>query len=559
MARKKVFLRTDLSSVESTLNPPGDLPFRTVDISRPVTTIIKFGPQFRGGRAKFDFGRWYGLGIDAITCACQQQIERFLAKQDAELEILTTHTYCLNTKGFLNYAALHRTALGRDLTLSDINRTFIDGYIASLNDGRRSILTQKSRYAAVRAVLRTLCDRGLIEEVRVGDDATFPRNPFPGAHKHAKGETPLSKSERSAFAHAVKTEAMRIFDNSPDLTSELFSYVVLTIALHTGRNTWPLLEMGRNCLRAHPKANTQFLVLYKRRGHSTTKVAIKADRVDEKLIESLPSIRPSVARLIVRAIELTEPLCQEAPEHLRDRVWLLRIPTGPNRGGIKSLSDDQLHYATKALVSKYNLTDTNGNPLKITVGRLRKTFVNRIFEILDGDIVATAAAAGDTVSVVDVNYLRPGEESQKNWKFLGKTLVQELLGGTVGATDRTPVGQCSDPESGDYAPKRHGEICMSFLNCLRCRNYVVTGDDLYRLFSFYWRILRERSNMPHKRWQRQFAHIVRLIDRDVIEHGITKKIFKRDVVEREKKRAQHNPHPFWHTDTILTDLANLAT
>ncbi|MCA8323785.1 hypothetical protein [Burkholderia cepacia] len=462
-------------------------------------------------------------------------------------------------KEFLNYVVLLRTALDRDLTLSDVNRSLIDGYIASLDDGRRSIVTQRSRYTSVKAVLRAISARGLIVEVPAGEDATFPLNPFPGTHKYAKGETPLSKSERSAFARAIKAEALRLFDNAPELTAELFSYVVLTIALHTGRNTWPLLEMDRNCLRAHPKENMQFLVLHKRRGHSTTKVAIRADRIDEKLIESLPSIRPSVAKLIARAIELTEPMRAHAPEHLRDCVWLLRIASGPNRGSIRPLLDHQLHYATKALVKKYNLTDADGKPLKVTVNRLRKTFINRVFEILDGDIVATAEAAGDTVAVTDVNYLRLGEESQKNWKFLGQTLVQELLEGTVGATDKTPVGQCSDTKAGDYAPKRGDEICVSFLNCLRCRNYVVTGDDLYRLFSFYWRLMKERTNMNAKRWHRQFAHIVRLIDRDVIEYGIATKAFRLDVVEHEKKRAQLNPHPFWHADTILTDLANLAT
>jgi hypothetical protein len=87
---------------------------------------------------------------------------------------------------------------------------------------------------------------------------------------------------------------------------------------------------------------------------------------------------------------------------------------------------------------------------------------------------------------------------------------------------------------------------------------VVTADDLYRLFSFYWRVLRERATMDVRRWKKQMAHIVRLIDRDVIEAGVSKGIFKQSLVDRERQRALDDPHPFWRTDMALTDLSSLG-
>lgn len=95
---------------------------------------------------------------------------------------------------------------------------------------------------------------------------------------------------------------------------------------------------------------------------------------------------------------------------------------------------------------------------------------------------------------------------------------------------------------------------MSFLDCLRCRNYVVTGEDLYRLFSFYWRIYRERERIGKVTWKRNYAHIVRLIDRDVIEPGIKKKIFKLAEVNAARELARTSPHPFWSLDGILESL-----
>ena len=99
---------------------------------------------------------------------------------------------------------------------------------------------------------------------------------------------------------------------------------------------------------------------------------------------------------------------------------------------------------------------------------------------------------------------------------------------------------------------------MSFLNCLRCRNYVVTGDDLYKLLSFEQRIWKERSRMDKRKWSKHLAHIPRLIERDVINQGIEQKKFKPADVETARARAKQNPHPFWLADSLIGDLESLA-
>ncbi|MBN3799408.1 hypothetical protein [Burkholderia sp. Ac-20392] len=560
MGKRKVFIKTNLDTpgVEHVRDAAGTVVI-PADAIPPEITVVKYGPSIGAGTRAFDFAPWYGVGIDAVTYACQRQIERFLDKQDLELSPLTVRTYCVNgLSGFLRYLTMLSTALRRDLTLNDINRETIDSYLGFLKDSGVAKVTQSRRYSSTKAVLGALCQRGLIHEILAGDSATFPFNPFPGVTRNSKGEQPLPKEQRKAFARAVKTAVMPIFSDDVEHTSELLAFALLIIALHTGRNTWPLLEMSPDCLRPHPKDDVLFLVLYKRRGHSTSKAAIRAD-FDRPQIESMATVRPTVARLIRRVLDLSSRLRHEAPAHLRDRVWLYRMQT-PGRGvgavgDVTALNPGTLERAVKTLVKRYELVDTDGKPLRVSVSRLRKTFVNRIYEILDGDVVATASAAGDTVKVTSTSYLRPGEDAKKNWKFLGATLVQELLTNTIGATERTPMGRCSDSKNGEYAPKRNGATCMSFINCLRCRNYVVTGDDLYRLFSFYWRVLKEQARMEPKRWRRQFAHVVRLIDRDVIDAGLAKGVFKKAIVSVERERARVAPHPFWRCDTILGDIA----
>lgn len=551
MAKRKSFRKTDLSvpKVDHTRDLSGRV-LIPVEAIPPPTTQVTFPRNPRGVRS-FDFARWYGVGIDAITYACQRQIERYLAKQDADVEVSTVVSYCCEgLKTFLDFSVLRAAALCRPLTMADIDRDAVESYLGFLRSSGTKTTAPITRYRTTKPVLLALGRRGLISLVESGDKATFPRNPFPNGARKAKGEAALPRAQRQGFSQAVKTAVMPLLEENAEGTGELLAYALLIVALHTGRNTTPLLEMVPDCLRSHPREFTQFLVLYKRRGHSTSKVAVRAESAAKRAVESTPIVRPTVVRLIERTIALTAPLRADAPEDLKERLWLYRRTSGRGRGCVTALTDNTLAKAIKRLVTSHGLLDTNGHPLRINVSRLRKTFANRIFELTDGDLGTTAIALGNTPQVAGRNYLAPGKDAQKNWRFMGQCLVEEMQNGTLGATERTPMGRCTDGQYGQYAPKESGATCFSFLNCLRCRNYVVTGDDLYRLFSFYWRVLGERSRLSRGRWKREYSHIPRLIDRDVIAEGLDRKVFKQSAVDEARERARRDPHPFWKTDSI---------
>lgn len=554
MGKRKVFVKTAL--VRAQAEGPADIEWSEAS-SRPRKTVVEFG-QSASTRRRFDFSPWYRLGIDPIVLACQQQIERFLDKRDADVEVTTIIAYCAEgLRHFFHYLAARSAAMTRPLTLADITRDTVDGYLLYLRDGELSRSTQHLRYSLVKSVLLALGRRGLFTLVDSGNEATFPSNPMPGSGRHGKAEAPLPRTQRQAFAAAVKTAVMPLLSGDDEPTGTLLAYALLIVALHTGRNTTPLLEMPVDCLRAHPKQGAMFLVLHKRRGHTTYKVALRSARSNDRTAESTSTLRPTVTQLIHRVIELTGPLRQEAPTALRERLWIYRSRRIDEPGTITALTSSSLRQAIGKLVADHQLQDAGGQPLRLNVGRLRKTFVNRIHEILEGDLVATAAAAGNHPHITERYYLRPGEASQRNWQFMGQCLVDELRSGTLGATERTPVGRCSDITTGEFAPKHDGALCRSFLNCLRCRNYVVTGDDLWRLFSFYWRVLRERPRTDPRRWHQQLAHIPRLIERDVIAAGLAGNFFTPTQVDAARERARHDPHPFWAGPTILSDLEAL--
>ncbi|WP_137819861.1 hypothetical protein [Pseudomonas sp. 2FG] len=552
MGKRKVFTKTDLSipHVEHSHDATGNITILPEAIP-PIKTTVEFERNTSNARS-FDFARWYKAGIDPITYACQRQIERFLAGQEGGLTVTTVVSYCTTgLRNFLDYCVLRAVAFDRELTLADINRDLIDGYLGYLTGLCVTTTGQKSFYTKTKPVLLALGRRELTPLLTSGDAATFPNNPFPNSKRKVKGETALSKREREAFAVALRLALKPIWTDDVTVTADLLVFALLVVALHTGRNATPLIEMGRNCLRSHPKDNNVFLVLWKRRGYNTSKVALRAKPDTERLLESTPSVRTSVECLIRRVMVLTEHLDADAPEDLKGRVWLFRSRTGKDAGKVTPLTKATLSWATSCLIAEYGLTDSNGEPLRINVSRLRKTFANRIFELTDGNLATTAAALGNTMRVADQNYLAPGEDARRNWQFMGEVLVQELLTRTIGATYReTPMGRCADPVNGQYAPKREGATCMNFMNCLRCKHYAVTAEDLYKLFSFYFRVLAERSRMDKRRWARDYAHIPRLIDNYIVAEGLRRGTFKAASVQAARERSRALPHPYWSVDLI---------
>lgn len=480
------------------------------------------------------------------------QIARFLAGQDSNVNVITITGYCrTGLRPLLNYLLTYATALGGKLNLIDINRNLVDAFLAHLAGKSISTNTQKNIYNSAKAVLMELGKHKIIKIVHSGDNATFPPNPFPNSNRLMRGESALSKKERIQFTQAIRKEISPIWKDNIEVTGHLLACALILVALHTGRNTTPLLEMRRDSLHNHPKDGSVFLVLFKRRGYNTSKIILRDSSTERRTVESTPTINNSIGELIRRVIEITKEVAIKAPEHLKDRVWLYESKARQMMGKTVELTSQNLDRAFRKVVSDHNLIDANGLPFRLNISRLRKTFGNRVFEILNGDIVATAAALGNSPKVTGDHYLKADEASKRNWRFMGEILVKELLSNTIGSTHKeTPIGKCSDLVTGQYAPKQAGATCLNFVNCVRCKHFAITSDDLYKLFSFYYRVYQERQGMDKRRWAREYAHIPRLIDDYIITEGLTRGIFKKLDVDNARKRARSAPHPFWSADLI---------
>jgi hypothetical protein len=524
-----------MAKLRKLFNSPEILPDKTGfvgatkwDLSVPQNTIIKVGNHF-------DFSPWYHQGIDEIVSACQQQIAHWANTCDGGYSIRTLRSCCYNgVKHFLNFLILLTSVLKRDLFLADINRDVIEQFIQYLAQQDLEMTSQEFIYTSMKMVVKGLCKRGFINRSNC-----FPKNPYPSINRNKRSNKALSNGERNQLAQALRKELSALTNpNETELTSYQLACCLLAIALRTGRNTTPLVKMKIDCLQDHPlKENRKLMVVFKRRAGKTHIVSMRATQE----IETMTTIMPDVISIIETVIAKTAAYRLNLAPPEKDRLWLYK----QEKGKIAFLTEDMVYLFAKKLVGTHNLHDTDGNPLKVTISRLRATFINRLWVLSGNDPVITAKLGGHTLKVSNDHYLQATPDMQRNHKFMGDVLVQELLEGSFGkASDNTPVGKCRDPLYGDKAPK-NGEHCTNFLSCFRCQSCVITGDDLYRLFSFYWLIVKERNAIGARNWGKVYAHIIRIIDRQIALQ------FPADKVETARNQAKADPHPFWRNCELL--------
>jgi hypothetical protein len=498
--------------------------------------IVVF-PKNNHGRKSHNFSAYKGRGIDSVVTGCKKQIDRFIEGRDRQIAFTTIVGCCTSLPHFFDCLAAIAEARGEQITLAAIDRSVLISFLQRLAQSGMNIGGQKKRYDFVKLVLSAMDSRSLLS-IR----SNFPKNPFPNSNRLAKSFKPYTTRERTDIARALKFEVANTLDQQPgELTSTNVACCLLAIALRTGRNETPLLEMELDALRPHYKSGMRTLVLRKRRS------ARDWNLPQPEWTEEGGAVLAGTVRIIERMKELTAPLREDAIGDDKVRLWLFRSAAQKNSGKVISLTKATLHYASKQISIHHNLRDDDGKLLSINLKRLRKTFVNRVYEISGQDIAVTAKAAGHTPKVAATSYLTPDKQSQENWRFMGEAMVDDLSSETP--LKKTPAGRCKDQYSGEYAPK-NGATCISFINCFRCASYVVTPEDMYKVLSLYRLLVHERARIGRSKWKRLFGNVIRTIDRDIIAEGVRKGLLTDAVVEEARRKAEVEPHPFWASSKL---------
>ena len=290
-----------------------------------------------------------------------------------------------------------------------------------------------------------------------------------------------------------------------------------------------------------------------------------------------------VLTLYREIVSLTEPLMTEVLPGLSNRLWLYR-QTGSGRDTktrVKVLTIHNYFVSAQRIIKRHDLLDEDGKPLHLNISRLRKTFAQRMWQLTGGDVVALSEKLGNTPAVAGQTYVAVTPEMEANFRRIGHIMhadwagklddvaflaeftretgisAEQLKRIAVG-DNNTGVGRCTDPLHGGKAPG-DGTLCTRWVECFHCQNQIVMESDLYRLFSFYYLLLKERNFISRSRWDELYGKIIHIIDHEIITPNLRtrknpKGCFEPYRVQKYRAEAEANPHPMWRDRTILGEV-----
>lgn len=496
-----------------------------------VVVLLPFNPR---GRSKLDLTADLGHGMDAWVIGAAEACRRRVASG-----IFAPATVIFHVAGLQVFFRFLRETkpVPFPASPSDLTEHVATRFIAWLRLGYPRGNAAKNHYAGFRATVQILAEYGRMPKAVA---QRVPPGNFKGVMKKSiDGDGALSQGEMQRLAQALKSDLADIYHGRfAGSGADATAVMLLIIAMRTGLNTTPMLEMPRDCLRPHPFMPGMMLIdTIKRRASGAQSTAVN----QTKHQESATAVRMDAVAVLRMALAKSEQLAAEAPGDVADRVWLYRVDA--ERGGhVSHLTQVKLGVRIKALVSRHHLVDDDGGVLGLTLGRLRKTMENRLWRLTDGDIIAVSAAMGHKPSVADAHYLSVDTKMKAEGAlFLSGEFTAKLRHpGMV----ETPTGSCQDSLHGTLAPKDGSNHCDKFTKCLGCPSFALVGEDqdLHRFFSFQKFLEVDALSYAGHEWSGWREQRESLM---VSMEGIAVQHFGSEAVERAKQKVAAAPHPFW--------------
>lgn len=479
----------------------------------------------------FDSRKFLGKQYDDIVLTTFLTIARLLDSaiktRQQSLSYTTLVSYC--TMGLVHLYAycdhLIKSKLFCTITCVDITAEFIVGFEEFLQ--RKKIDTQRHIFSRVKKVL-TERELGI-------NPLWFPVNTFAGRSPEKPPRSIcFTPREHMALKNALSNEIRKILSGEKSLTREELCICLLTLADKTGANLQPLWELDTTSITKHPfHPLKRVLILYKRRNNKNQPIpliptSIKTEDDYPKFVEAPPFIEKLINTIILRNERARNS------SHYPFRVFVSFTANQSNEKG-KIIRKSEIDETIRFLIRKYSLKSENGEPLTVNFERIRKTWINNIYELSDHDPYTTAALANQGIKVSNDHYLQAPPDAKKKHYSMGEARVDELL---KYSSEDTIIAKCSDPINGERAPK-DGSLCVQVFGCFSCSNFIVTADDLYRLCSFYFYCLRLRAKLGAKSWKKQYGRIIRIISNRILPK------FDNKLVKVSLEKSRKNPHPAW--------------
>ncbi len=476
-----------------------------------------------------------GKTLQSITWMGLRYFWRFLDHQE-ENGITIANTGQVDRKVIVDFLGW--------LELQPVTRGAHKGSMLSLG-------TRRSIYNTLKTLL-LYCSRNPSDTA-----AIFPSNPFPHGNRLVPKKSPYSRLEQQRILAAAHKDLSNIHSSSGhdlDQTQVLVVHLLI-IGIATGKNLQSLLDIRRNSLQEHPLPDREFLVTMKRRGYSTQATAFsrKAGSRSHNALEAIPS---TIADHIRFLSQYTEPLSRLASKELRELVMIRRLRHGKVDGEVVRLDANSVGCGARKFSARHALQDDDGKPLSLQFSRLRPTMATELYRRTHDIRLIQRVLGHSSAETTARHYLTLPAESERNHALVLDAMAHrftrtEIEGKAILAADGAiPLQEMRNLLAGGYStgiarcrnPFRENDaVCNKYLSCFRCPNMCVFEDDLWRLFSFYYRLLADRIKINPEHWLKTYGPIIQRIDVDIAP------LFDPEIVEQARQKAQVSPHPTWRS------------
>lgn len=433
---------------------------------------------------------------------------------------------------FIPWLSSYARSKSQELSFSDIDSSLLQAYVDHLK-AKDKYTTAAVKYGAAIRALKACEEIGLVGSIA----SVRPANPFADVGSFSEHAKPYSKRERSLIVAALSDDLRSIRAGSfVGIELEKVAIYFLSMQLRTGFNSGPLVGLGRDALIEHPlRAGYKLLVAYKERAKKEIAVPVQW----HKSVDDLVVCTDEVSSLYREILELTREWWQRSD--IGDRAFIrppLRTKNG-SQNPVPLTLGDVTGTIRRLTFARHQLIDDAGSILVPSGRRLRATLAERVFQLSGGDPLVVSRVLNNRLSVTNRSYLEYGRDTVLDFSTSIEEFVVKLGRGSE-SNVKTPLGACTDPLSGRFAPKDGVTYCERWLQCFKCPNQCITGEreDLWRLYSFYWLLQRKSNLLRRTQFSGLFRFVVRVLDGPLMEKfGSSAGL--------AKERARSDPHPFW--------------
>jgi integrase len=540
---------------------------RKVDLTTNAGTVVDLAPGWKFDlrneqqeAISFDFAGLRRNGRSSLAA----QIRDAVWSQRRECTAITLKSQFVAFKAFIRFLDEIPAREEPITRLEHIDRPLLDLFVGWLNlqlvadvskGSRGQPLRTSTKSALYHGVKALLVNRQRHAHNEVCPSLSFPRNPFPNRNRETQKREPYSQAEHKRILDALNRDLRSIHtsDTTPLPPLQVLAVHLLVLAAVSGRNLQPLLELRRTSLQEHPLPDRELLVTHKRRGYSTHATSVRKAPATQEGATTLYVIPASVGDHFRNLCTYTEPLMAEAGP-LANYAFLWRHTKYANKGSVVLLNPSNVFRAIQAFARRHGLMNDVGEPLALNVARLRPTFASDLYR-RTGDMRRVQQALGHASARTTArHYVGVLPEAERNHAFVldgmvGQFARVEIEGKVLLAADgKIPAEGLKDLLAGGYSTgiarcknpfREEDSVCKKFFSCFKCPSMLVFEDDLWRLFSFYYRLLSERSKIAPGHWLKTYGPIIRRIDVDIAPQ------FPSASVEAARSKARETPHPAW--------------